>query len=145
MRWDSGHRSDDIIDRRGQGPSAGGAGGLGILFWLFSRFGFTGLLIGGAILGGLYLLSPGSKEADTSAGSSQKAAQLDDKAAFVGFVLDDVQATFRQILARRGERYVPAKLVLFDGATQSGCGHGSAEVGPFYCPTDQRVYIDLSF
>jgi predicted metalloprotease len=145
MRWDSGHRSDDIIDRRGQSPSPAGAGGLGILFWLFSRFGVKGLLIGGVIVGALYLFSPGQRAEDKPAGSSQSAAQVDDKAAFVGFVLDDVQSTFRQILAARGERYVPAKLVLFDRATKSGCGYGSAEVGPFYCPVDERVYIDLSF
>jgi predicted metalloprotease len=56
-----------------------------------------------------------------------------------------VQTTWGQIFAKAGRRYEPAKLVLFTDSTQSGCGYGSAEVGPFYCPSDRRIYIDLGF
>jgi predicted metalloprotease len=149
MRWDSGHRSDDVIDRRGEGGGSpvGAGGGLGILIWLFSRFGLPGVLVGGAILAVLYFASPGASTGGQSAvGSSQGQTQAnDEQARFVGFVLDDVQKTWREIFAQRGQRYTPAKLVLFSGATRSRCGYGSAEVGPFYCPADQNAYIDLDF
>jgi predicted metalloprotease len=60
-------------------------------------------------------------------------------------VLADTEDTWTEIFNRRGQRYNPPVLVLFDGATQSGCGVGRAEVGPFYCPQDEKVYLDLSF
>jgi predicted metalloprotease len=69
-------------------------------------------------------------------------APQDELSSFVGFVLDDVQSTWAEML---GDRYRPAKLVLFTDVTQTGCGYGSAAAGPFYCPRDQNVYIDLSF
>jgi predicted metalloprotease len=154
MRFDSGHRSDDVIDRRGEGGGSpvGAGGGLGILLWLFSRFGLPGVLVGGAILAALYFMSPGASsdgqggDGRGAVGAPQGQSQAnDEQAAFVGSVLDDVQSTWRDIFAQRGARYTPAKLVLFTGSTRSGCGYGSAEVGPFYCPADQRAYIDLSF
>ena len=148
MRWDRGHRSGDVVDQRGSGGGGGPAGaGVGILFWLLSRFGFKGVLIGGALLAVAYFVMPQSTGDQRAAvpDSAAKAAGADEAAAFVGFVLDDVQSTWQRIFAERGQRYVPAKLVLFTGSTRSGCGYGSAEAGPFYCPSDQRAYIDLSF
>jgi uncharacterized protein len=150
MRWDSGHRSDDVIDRRGEGGGGpvGAGGGVGILIWLFSRFGLPGVLVGGAILAALYFMSPGTATDDgkSAVGPAQGQAQQGDKQAeFVSFVLDDVQNTWREVFAQRGLRYQPAKLVLFTRSTRSGCGYGSAEVGPFYCPADERAYIDLGF
>jgi uncharacterized protein len=146
MRWDRNHRSDDIVDQRGAGGGPTGAG-IGILFWLFSRFGVPGLVVGGAILGAMYFLSPSgdTKTAVGPEGQSQATTAEDETAAFVGFVLDDVQSTWSEIFARTGRKYQRAKLVLFTGSTRSGCGQGSAEVGPFYCPSDGRVYIDLEF
>jgi uncharacterized protein len=64
---------------------------------------------------------------------------------FVSFVLDDAQNTWRELLRQRGVQYTNAKLVLFRNATQSGCGFAQSATGPFYCPADQKVYIDLSF
>jgi uncharacterized protein len=147
MRWDRDHRSDDVIDQRGSGGGAPMGAGVGILFWLASRFGLPGLVIGGLILAGAYFLTPsdGSRSAVGPSSGDRGAAAQDEMAAFVGFVLDDVQSTWQQIFSKAGRRYVPAKLVLFTDATRSGCGYGSAEVGPFYCPRDQRVYIDLGF
>jgi uncharacterized protein len=147
MRWDRDHRSDDVIDQRGQGGGAPMGAGVGILFWLASRFGVPGLVLGGLILAATYFFSPSGDSrsvVDQSSGERQASAQ-DEAASFVGFVLDDVQSTWKQVFAQAGRRYVPAKLVLFTDATRSGCGYGSAEVGPFYCPSDQRVYIDLGF
>jgi uncharacterized protein len=125
-----------------------GAGGIGVLFWLLSRFGFKGLLIGGALLAVGYFFMPSGGDTRAAAGprSGEHAnAAEDETAAFVGFVLDDVQSTWQQIFSKAGRRYEPAKLVLFTDATRSGCGFGNAEVGPFYCPRDRRVYIDLGF
>ena len=152
MRWDPKHRSDDVIDERGaRGPSAAGFGGGGILLWLLSRFGLPGLLLGVVVLAAAYFLAPASSDdsgADRrSLSASDPAApgQRDEAARFVGFVLDDVQGTWEKLFAQQGRRYTHAKLVLFSGATRSGCGIGSAQVGPFYCPNDRRVYIDLDF
>lgn len=64
---------------------------------------------------------------------------------FVSFVLDDSQKTWTELFSQKGDAYRNAKLVLFTGATQTSCGYGQAATGPFYCPMDQRVYIDLSF
>jgi predicted metalloprotease len=64
---------------------------------------------------------------------------------FVSFVLDDSQKTWTTLFSQKGDAYRNAKLVLFTGATQTSCGYGQAATGPFYCPADQRVYIDLSF
>jgi predicted metalloprotease len=75
----------------------------------------------------------------------QEPAAADDPARFVGFVLDDVQKTWAEIFAKNGAQYSRAKLVLFSGATASGCGTGTTQTGPFYCPRDRRVYIDLDF
>ena len=157
MRWTRGHTSSNVDDRRAEGPSragfGGGAGGIGILMWLFSRFGLPGLLIGGALLyfaGGLS--SGGSSftdtDSDTSGAPMPTADGRDPEAEmvqFVSLVLDDTQSTWAEIFARSGERYRPARLVLFRGSTPSGCGMGQSAMGPFYCPQDQKVYIDLSF
>jgi predicted metalloprotease len=151
MRWTRGYRSNQVEDRRAFGGGGGvGMAGIGMLGWLFSRFGLPGLLIGGALL---YFMSGGlgggsdSSPADPSmqqpAASSSPAE--DEAVQFVSFVLDDVQNTWTEKFAQDGQRYPLARLVLFRGRTQSGCGLGSAQSGPFYCPSDQRVYIDLSF
>jgi uncharacterized protein len=72
-------------------------------------------------------------------------AREEPEVRFVSFVLDDAQQTWAQILPKYGTQYQDAKLVLFRGATQTGCGVGQTAMGPFYCPTDQKVYIDLGF
>jgi hypothetical protein len=148
MRWDRNHQSNDVIDERGaRGTSAAGVGGAGILFWLMSRFGLPGLVVGGVVLGALYFLSPSSPSDQQGLRSQDRssAGAPDETARFVGFVLDDVQSTWRRIFSERGRTYSSAKLVLFSEAIRSGCGVGSAQVGPFYCPNDRRVYIDLDF
>lgn len=69
----------------------------------------------------------------------------DPQAKFIAVVLGDTEETWREVFRQRGQAYVPPVLVLFNGATQSACGVGRAEVGPFYCPADRKVYLDLSF
>ncbi|MES2637950.1 MAG: neutral zinc metallopeptidase [Myxococcota bacterium] len=152
MKWTKGYRSRDTIDRRG--ASSGGGGGLGgaglsILAQLLPRLGWKGMLLvlagmvvfglvsGSGVLGGLTGTAPVS--------STEQTGPNDDPAAFVSFVLDDAQTTWTKLFQERGATYAPAKLVLFTNGTDSACGYGAAAVGPFYCPNDTRVYIDLSF
>jgi uncharacterized protein len=110
-----------------------------------SRYGWLIALVilGISLLGGLGgIFGGGEGTGDRAADTAGGAKTPDKKAAFVGFVLDDVQETWRAML---GSQYQNAKLVLFTGATNTACGFGRAATGPFYCPPDQRVYIDLSF
>ncbi len=153
MKWDEGHESPDVIDRRGQG--GGGGGGLGLLGLIPLVTRFRGgwvvalLIVGFVVWGGFRGLggSTGDSPADTTATSAPAAGHKTDdkKAQFVAFVLDDTQSTWRQEFAKLGKNYRNAKLVMFTGATQTACGGGQAAQGPFYCPADERVYIDLSF
>jgi uncharacterized protein len=157
VRWKKGRGRGQIIDRRGESPS-GGLGGLGPILSR-GRGGFP--LPGGAggIGGGIVLviilvllfatgvLGGGGDGAPTSAagrvaGAPDPDANLVD---FVGFVVEDVQGFWSQDFARSGRTYQNTKLVLFDGQTESGCGLASSETGPFYCPVDQLVYLDLGF
>jgi predicted metalloprotease len=148
MRWNEGHQSPDIIDRRGErapGGMGGGMGGMVALLPLLmrSRFGwvFLILILVVSLLGGLGGIFGGGDTAQRAAETAGPRT-ADAKAQFVGFVLDDTQDTWSALL---GPRYEKAKLVLFTGATSTACGYGQAATGPFYCPPDQRVYIDLAF
>lgn len=149
MRWTPGGTSDDIEDRRDQ---SGGGGG----------FGFGGMHIG---LGGLLillvlslifkqnflaLLGGGGPVSTGPAAVGQPDPAKDEQekplVQFVSFVLDDTQKTWEQLLPQQaGTPYRHAKLVLFRDYTQSGCGGAQSATGPFYCPADEKVYIDLSF
>lgn len=148
MRWTRGYQSGQVDDRRGDGPSRGGLGGAGILVWLFSRFGLPGLLVGGAVLyfaGDLGLGAPLSERADEHAVSSASDDPEREAVSFVSFVLDDVQKYWAEQFQTQGKRYTLARLVLFRGETNSACGLGQRAMGPFYCPRDRNVYIDLAF
>ncbi len=154
MRWDEGHESPDVIDRRGEDGGGGGRGLGGLLGflplllrvrggWMIALVVVGLMLFGG--LGGLGGLFGGSGEATTTTAPVAGHRTDDKKAQFVAFVLDDTQGMWRQEFAKLGKTYRNAKLVMFTGATQTACGNGQAATGPFYCPTDERVYIDLSF
>ena len=151
MRWRRGKGRDQIEDRRGQGFGGGfpggfgrggglpipiprGAGGLAsiaLLLVVLAVLYFSGALSGGSSGGG-----PGV------AGAPQADSDLVE---FMGFVVDDVQDSWRQDFADSGRTYQTTKLVIFDGQTQSGCGAASSDTGPFYCPADRKVYLDLGF
>ena len=151
MRYDQDHESNDLIDERGQGGSGGprmaGAGLLGLLPMLL-RFKYGWVVIV-AIVGYTvvhnFTGSSGPTRSVAGAGTSVAAKGSDAPKHFVAFVLDDTQKTWAQIFAQDGKRYRNAKLVLFSGSTNTACGNGDAEAGPFYCPSDERVYIDLAF
>jgi predicted metalloprotease len=152
VRYDKDHDSPDVVDRRGQTYRGGGGGGGGGLLRLLlplvaSRFGLGGvavLLVGYV---GLQLLAGGGgPSADVGAGGRTAApgGPPDPQKAFVGFVLDDVQATWAARYPGPGA-YRRAKLVLFTGRTPTACGLGESATGPFYCPGDEHAYIDLAF
>ena len=150
MRWTRGHESPDVIDRRGEpGGGAGAAGLVGILgLVLRSRFGWAGalLLIVGFVLfqqfGGSLVGEQAPARGPAAAVGARSETEL---VQFVSFVLDDAQQTWQQKFAERGAQYQKTRLVLFSDQTSTGCGYGEAATGPFYCPQDKRVYIDLAF
>ena len=146
MRWDQGHESDDVIDRRGQGGGGPGlAGGAGLLFFLLRfKYGWVAVL---AIVGYVAFrsLSGGGGAGTTTTTGAQHLAQNDTQAHFVAFVLDDTQQFWAKEFAANNREYRHAKLVLFTNSTPTACGYGSSATGPFYCPNDERVYIDLGF
>ena len=148
MRWTSTGRSRNIEDRRGQRPAARrpasvGLGGLIVILIVGYLLGINPLeilqLTGGA--GG------GQPQVSTQVetGPVQSDAREEQLVDFVSFVLDDAQAVWARNLPRYGLQYRDAKLVLFRDAVQSACGFASAATGPFYCPADEKVYIDLGF
>jgi uncharacterized protein len=149
MDWTPGGLSDDVEDRRGSGGggSFGGGGGLGIV-------GFLILIVISLVTGrnyiGSYLAGGGaaaSHPAQTMPNRSGPVAPGSDRPAeLVSWTLDDVQKTWETLLPQQtGRAYRRSKLVLYDGYTYSGCGTAQSQTGPFYCPADEKVYIDLSF
>ena len=149
MRWEGNRESDNVEDRRGDG--GGGGGGFSIGGGGLSIGAVVIALVGGAIFGInpltiLGMLSGGGGSAPTT---QQAPAQLppasDKEANFVRTVLADTEDTWGQLFKQGGATYVNPKLVLFRGAIRTGCGQGQSAMGPFYCPADQKVYIDLDF
>ena len=149
MRWTPGGESQDVEDRR---DDSGGGGGF--------QFGGRHIGIGGAILllilsfvfrtNFFALLGGGGSVAPRPAAVNRPDPARDAAekplVQFVSFVLDDAQSTWSDLLPQQtGKPYRHARLVLFRNSTQSGCGGAESATGPFYCPNDERVYIDLGF
>jgi predicted metalloprotease len=140
MRWKRGGISSDVEDRRGS--MLGGRGlklGLGgtLVVGLLSMLLGTDLF---AVIGG----GPSAPTGDGSAPVSETPAER-ERVEFVSFVLDDLQQAWSQEFASAGREYDRAKLVLFRDAVESACGLGQSATGPFYCPSDGKVYLDLGF
>jgi hypothetical protein len=144
MRLQGRRRSTNVDDRRGRAPTRRGLqlGGGGLLLVVV-----IALLTGQNPLELLSLL--GSPQVSLEPGGTTGAAPLDPlenaQAVMISQVLADTEETWEGLFAERGARYEYPTLVLFDDAVQSACGFNSAAVGPFYCPADQRLYIDLGF
>ena len=136
MKWSDMGRSSNLEDRRGMG---GGRLGMGI--------GGTAVLLVLSLLFGRNLFEEVPATTGTSSGTLAPAdsAREEPQVRFVSFVLDDAQQVWSNVLPKYGTQYRPAKLVLFRGATETACGVGQSAMGPFYCPLDEKVYIDLSF
>jgi uncharacterized protein len=150
MRWTPGGTSEDVEDRRDEGGGGGGGFGFGgmhlgvggvvvliILSIIFKQNFF-------AMLGGGRAVSPGPVA--VSRPNPARDAAEKPMVQFVSFVLDDTQRTWGKVLPEQaGTAYRHAKLVLFRDFTESGCGGAESATGPFYCPVDEKVYIDLGF
>jgi len=143
MDWTPGGMSDDIEDRRGDSGSFGvGGGGIGIigfivllLISLFTGHNFLGSMLHG---GDAY-------DQPMNQPDQQPSPAEDRDVQLISFVLDDAQRTWTRIFADHNRQYRHARLVLFRNATYSGCGTAQAATGPFYCPEDEKIYLDLSF
>src|SRR5688572_1228952 len=136
MRWRGRSGSGNVDDRRGMsiGGLATGGGVIGVILYLIV-----------SLMGGdpsQLPINPG-----TQAGQEQRAstAEEDTLVQFVSVVLAETEKTWADIFANEGIRYQPPVLVLYTDLVQSGCGRAGANTGPFYCPADQKLYIDLSF
>jgi len=136
MKWNDMGRSSNIEDRRGSGV---GRMGMGI--------GGTAVLLVLSLLFGRNLFEdvPATTTTEGGALAPADSAREEPEVRFVSFVLDDAQQTWANVLPKYGTQYRDAKLVLFRGATQTGCGTGQTAMGPFYCPLDEKLYIDLGF
>jgi predicted metalloprotease len=170
MKWQGRQRSSNIEDRRGSGGGMGGFGG-GLGSNPFGRGGGGIRIPGGGARGGgiggiigivvilgliwvltgtnpLDMLSGGSTTGPASSATQSRPlpdAGQDELADFVGVVIKENETLWAQVFEQNNLQYEPPNVVLFSGATESGCGLASADTGPFYCPVDQKVYIDLSF
>ena len=158
MRWRGSRQSSNIEDRRGaSGPPMGGGGGgiFRLLFMAYRIFGFKGVAVAavGVVGYGLYtgdlnqmLVGGSSQGGETTINKPvEQSAQEKEVVQFVSVVLADTEDTWNALFKAEGKKYREPKLVLFRRSVKSGCGFGSAQMGPFYCPLDQKVYIDLSF
>ena len=146
MRWEDQRESSNVEDRR---DGSGGGGGFGI--------GGRSIGIGTIVLAlvgwGVFGINPlttigvlsGGNPAPVQQGPAHAPPSNDKNAAFVSVVLASTEDVWSQIFQQAGQRYPAPKLVLYRGATPTACGTGQAAMGPFYCPADQKVYIDLGF
>jgi predicted metalloprotease len=142
MRWEGNRESDNVEDRRGDGGGGGfsiGGGSLsigGVIIALIVSFifGINPLTLLGGMSGGSVQQAPVRQ---TPAG--------DTEAEFMRVVLADTEDTWSALFRAQGATYQPPKLVLFTGRTRTACGTGQSATGPFYCPADRKVYIDLDF
>ena len=158
MRWEGNEQSDNVEDRRGEGGGGfrGGGGGFGglpiggrsigigtvavalIAGWIF---GINPLTMLGMLSGG----SPAPQVQQQQQAPAHAPPADDRQAAFVSTILRNTEVVWGDIFRQGGATYQPPKLVLFRGATPTACGTGQTAMGPFYCPGDQKVYIDLAF
>jgi predicted metalloprotease len=147
MWWREGRRSENIEDRRGmslpRGVRVGGAGGLSVLVLVVLTM-FLGIDPREVLQEGPSVDSP-SVSVPPSQAPGGAVSGDDELRDFVAVVLGDTEDTWQEVFRRAGRAYEPPNLVLFSGAVESGCGVAGAAIGPFYCPLDRKVYLDLSF
>ena len=142
MQWRGRRESDNVEDRRGmgipRGAKIGGAGGLGLV----------AIVLIGMFLGvdpTVLLQSVSEIQSPTVSVERSRPAENDDQRRFVAVVLAETEDVWRETFRKIGQTYQPPRLVLFSGAVDSACGMAGSATGPFYCPSDYKVYLDLSF
>jgi len=143
MRWRGRRQSNNVEDRRGRSmirSKRGAGGGAAIVLIL------VGLFFGEDVQNVLSLfVGPQSQQAQRPQVSRNSQTQNDEAAQFVSTILAETEDTWSTVFAQSGQRYQPPKLVLYEDMVDSACGRSSAASGPFYCPGDYKIYIDLSF
>ncbi|MBC8127299.1 MAG: neutral zinc metallopeptidase [Gloeobacteraceae cyanobacterium ES-bin-144] len=140
MRWEGRRQSENVEDRRGAGGRGGGVvlgGGLGTL----------ALIVIVMLMGGdpKALLEMAGQSGPSQSGPVVSSAEEDKLKEMVGVVLADTEEVWSEEFRAMGKVYEKPQLVLFSGSVRSGCGFADAQVGPFYCPADRTIYVDLSF
>jgi len=153
MRYDDFRRSDNIEDRRDEGPMSGGfpgggsAGGLGIGSLII--VGLVSWALGvdpRLIIGGLEMVQgPRTQQTQGPTSARKAGTPQDQQGQFVAAVLGESEDRWAELFKQAGREYRRPRLVIFARATQSACGGAKAAMGPFYCPNDQRIYLDTSF
>jgi predicted metalloprotease len=142
MRWEGQRESDNVEDRRGMGPARISGVGIGGIVLVLAASYFTGV----NPLTLLNMLSDMQSVTTDPAGESVPTGPVNDQLGkFASVVLADTEQTWQQLLPKAGREYENPRLVLFTGDVHSACGTTSSAVGPFYCPDDHKVYLDLSF
>lgn len=153
MKWKGRRESSQVEDVRGE-RSAGGGGGsglLGLVFFIGRRFGIKGMLVAvllGVVGWKLGIISPSmlvGGDAPVTSGPVAASPEEQERFNFVKVVLADTEDVWNAEFARIGKSYQLPAMKVYRGRVRTGCGAGSAEMGPFYCPADQTVYIDLGF
>lgn len=144
MKWRSARRSSNVDDRRGMGP--GGGGGMKLGLGGIAVVVVIGMLMGKNPLEMLGLVAQMQQQGPAAPSGQQTAPPVDDEASqFVASILGETEDVWGAVFKASGSNYPAPTLVLFSGSVNSACGGATAAVGPFYCPGDQQVYIDLSF
>jgi predicted metalloprotease len=151
MKWEGQDQSDNVEDRRGQGGGGGGGG-----FPIGGRSIGVGTIAVALVAGWIFGINPltvlgllsgegGGAAPTTQQGPPQRPPAEDKMATFVSTVLRDTEIVWTQVFQSNGQTYSKPKLVLFRGATRTACGTGETAMGPFYCPGDSTVYLDMEF
>ena len=144
MRWDDFRRSGNVEDRRGLGGGAAGGLGIGTVVVL----GLIGWALGidpRLLIGGAEILTGNRPGYESPSQTGPTGAPSDQLGQFVSAVLGDTEDRWNEIFQQAGKRYAQPKLVIFSGVTRSACGQAQSAMGPFYCPNDQRIYLDTAF
>ena len=146
MRWDDFRRSSNVEDERGASGGYGGAGGLGIgTIVVLALIGWALGIDPSTLINGAQILSGGGVPSQQGQAPVADDAQTAATKDFVSAVLGDTEDRWTEIFAASGKTYHAPRLVLYSGSINGGCGMARSAMGPFYCPQDQQVYLDMSF
>jgi uncharacterized protein len=145
MRLEDERESENVEDRRGSSGGLIGGGGLGIGAVVIALAASYFLGIDPGVILGLLQGNPTVAQAPVASGPAPRPPESDQKAIFVSRVLASTEDTWGEIFSQSNKQYSPPKLVLFTGSFPTACGMGQSAAGPFYCPADRKVYIDLRF
>jgi predicted metalloprotease len=144
VRWEDFRRSGNVEDRRGLGGGAAGGLGIGTVVIL----GLISWALGidpRVLIGGAEIVTGGRSGYEQGQPTGPTGAPSDETGQFIAAVLGDTEDRWKEIFQQAGNTYRPPQLVMFSGMTRSACGQAQAAMGPFYCPSDQRIYLDTAF